>query len=1147
MGVPAFFRWISMKYPKIISDVVERKMVVVDGIAIPFDLREDNPNGVEYDNLYVDMNGLIHPCSHPEDRPPPQTEEEMYIAVTKYLDRLFAAVRPRRLLFLAIDGVAPRAKMNQQRSRRFRAVRDTRQKKEMLNEVKQEMLDLGLDVPSDENEAWDANVITPGTPFMHRLSEYIRFYILDKMNKAPAWKNIKVIFSDATVPGEGEHKIMNFIRAQRSQPGYDPNQRHILHGLDADLIMLALATHEVHFSILREKIFMSKREKESGPVISQAQLLLDEKIKQQGGSLRNTLNHEDSWVHAKPLQVLNVDILRDYLENEFQLLGQPNYLPFKYELERVIDDFVFLCFFVGNDFLPHLPSLDIRDGALDFLIECYKHTLPTLGNYLTSPGGNVNLQQVDIILAKVGEVEDEVFQLRKATEDKELMIHKRMRQQENAKRAAGSKGKLAAAAFERMAQENGEKLLRFGSNNASKNDSNSNYNNSMDVEDNTPNITKSTATSKSPSSGSNLMEITNDYIQEHLTSFEHMKTELKIAMKKLQDFRKGDGDNLKLGGSSDKFPNSTSNEDPITTVSNLVADAEAEVDGDAVDEDDEIGAEVVDSAVAVVANEKFKEEVKSRMKNKMDLLLDKYRATVQDHVRLHEKGWKDRYYNEPYKRDNIEEGGGMEKLRQSYIEGLCWVLKYYYEGCPSWSWYYPFHYAPFASDLLNIDSYKIEFELGAPFSSVEQLLAVLPVESRHALPESCSWLMTDQTSPIIDIYDSTNVPLDPNGKFQEWQWILLLPFLDSTRVSKAFDSCRDHLTEEDKKRNDVGSSVMFYHRHHSLGNTLFESSMQLSSGQSDTFGQFYDKKNNIDDGSTVAFDTSSGNGIAGQVSLPPGHFYARIDGDVTAPERPPGIFNTVKSNQVACVTYMLPTELLHESKLLDGACRDPCPLNSNDLAPRRPPRLNRGKYNIVDMAVKIRNRQEQQYNTHSTFPRPAMAMMSGSNTQGQLSGHGYGYGPPVAALGMSMSNRSIHSMDNMNMGSGHNYNRRNMSSSSSRSTGSTWGAPRIASDLSFGSSPHSRASTSSHNSSSMNMNIRQGVNTNGNMHGTHSQSFLPPPPPLMPTSASAMAQAQAQAQVQAATKRGRGRVMPPPPPDTQGLVSLAKLAKRGRK
>ena len=247
MGVPAFYRWLAEKYPKIVFDVIEKRVSYCNEQPIPLELTEENPNGQEYDNLYIDMNGLIHPCSHPEDREAPTSEAEMYINITKYLDRLFAAIRPRRLVYLAIDGVAPRAKMNQQRSRRFRAALDAKERSNIMKDVMKEIEELGIGTSDDaeHKEVWDSNVITPGTEFMSRLSVYIWFYVLDRMNKHAAWRNVLVIFSDANEPGEGEHKIMQYIRTQRSLEGYDPNQKHVLHGLDADLIMLALATHEV--------------------------------------------------------------------------------------------------------------------------------------------------------------------------------------------------------------------------------------------------------------------------------------------------------------------------------------------------------------------------------------------------------------------------------------------------------------------------------------------------------------------------------------------------------------------------------------------------------------------------------------------------------------------------------------------------------------------------------------------------------------------------------------------------------------------------------------------------------------------------------------------------------------------------------------
>ena len=71
----------------------------------------------------------------------------------------------------------------------------------------------------------------------------------------------------------------------------------------------------------------------------------------------------------------------------------------------------------GNDFLPHLPSLDIRDGALDFLFNVYKRILPTLGDYITNHGGEVNLSHVDVILAEVGAIEDYVFSMKHQNEE----------------------------------------------------------------------------------------------------------------------------------------------------------------------------------------------------------------------------------------------------------------------------------------------------------------------------------------------------------------------------------------------------------------------------------------------------------------------------------------------------------------------------------------------------------------------------------------------------------------------------------------------------------------------------------------------------------------------------------------------------------
>lgn len=259
MGVPGFYRWLIRRYPEIL---VEKK--------------------AKYDALYLDMNAIIHPCCQGQT-----DEKSMFANVWKAVDKLVDMVRPTILLYLAIDGVAPRAKMNQQRTRRFRTAKENSTK-------------------------WDTNQITPGTPFMSRLSNSLQQYIT--MKQYP----FSVILSDSSVPGEGEHKIMKFLRFLKARGGSFAH--HCMFGGDADLFMLALLTEERSFTILREDPNAS-------------------------------MNH----FHWVDLQVLRGRLLND--------LG--------YHRES-IQDFIVLCFLAGNDFLPSISRFEIGQGILVRLMQHYR-------------------------------------------------------------------------------------------------------------------------------------------------------------------------------------------------------------------------------------------------------------------------------------------------------------------------------------------------------------------------------------------------------------------------------------------------------------------------------------------------------------------------------------------------------------------------------------------------------------------------------------------------------------------------------------------------------------------------------------------------------------------------------------------------------
>lgn len=700
MGVPALFRWLSKKYPKIISPVVEDEGDAQYGREPQY--LDPNPNG-ELDNLYLDMNGIVHPCSHPEHKPAPETEDEMFLDVFKYTDRVLMMARPRKVLVIAVDGVAPRAKMNQQRARRFRAAQDAKiQDEERARQIADaEARGEVIEESIKGKKKWDSNAITPGTPFMDGLAAALRYWVAYKLASDPGWKDLQVIISDATVPGEGEHKLMSFIRSQRLDPLHDPNTKHCIYGLDADLIFLGLATHEPHFRVLREDVFAQGGGRNM-KYSDQMNMTAEEK---------KALDAQDA---KKPFLWLHVNVLREYLEVELKVR-----MGMQWDVERAIDDWVFMCFFVGNDFLPHLPSLSVRDNGIDILVGCWKLIVSKVSDYLTCDG-KLNLDAVEHLLRALSHKEDDILRRRHENEQ---------RYQNNDKR--------------RKVARDEEKSLR------------AQYLSTV-------------------SKGKEKAPITAD-----------MNMPLMDTSGKLVD-----------GYAQLSNKDIVNNRDVITKANMANADAAAALK--------KLIAQKNGDAPAEELAESASEELKKRSASELETT-ESEADPDEDQVKEWEPGYRDRYYKIKFNLSTKEE---IEKTRRdlvySYIEGVSWVLLYYYQGCPSWQWYYPYHYAPFAADFTDLAEIfgdkGIKFIQGEPFSPYEQLMSVLPAASGHALPEVFRDLMSNPDSEIIDFYPE-NFKIDMNGAKMSWQGIALLPFIDEHRLLTAVRGKYDELTDAEKERN----------------------------------------------------------------------------------------------------------------------------------------------------------------------------------------------------------------------------------------------------------------------------------------------------------------------------------------------------------
>lgn len=538
------------------------------------------------------MNGIIHNCTHNDSDGPTtrMTEDKMFIAIFNYIEHLFGKIKPKQLFFMAIDGVAPRAKMNQQRARRFRTALDA-------EKAREKAIREGVEMPTEP--PFDSNCITPGTEFMAKLTQQLKYFINKKVSEDLDWQGVEVVLSGHEVPGEGEHKIMEYIRQAKAQPGYDPNRRHCLYGLDADLIMLGLLSHDPHFCLLREEVTFGRQSKTKS----------------------KELEHQNFYL-------MHLCMVREYLELEFQELEEPGALGFDFDMERVIDDFILMAFFVGNDFLPNLPHLHINEGALALMFNVYKTVLPKAKGYINE-GGVINMERLALLLDELSHVEYRHFESENA--DAAWFKGKRLEKEDVMERTK-KRGTIVMSTDQKKLFSKIKSWVGT-------------Y---LETKDSTPYdlpISLNAADRK--------------FVQDLADS-------LHLHWKTIQD----DEGNRHLQLS---FP------------PNLVENGEdAEDEEDSESEDDE-AKKAIYRVIQKYDNAKVvdisPEEAQSAMEKKYD---EKFQS------------WKDQYYTTKFGwgRDNEKE---LKKLTENYVQGLQWVLYYYYRGVASWPWFYGYHYSPMIS------------------------------------------------------------------------------------------------------------------------------------------------------------------------------------------------------------------------------------------------------------------------------------------------------------------------------------------------------------------------------------------------------------------------------------------------------------------
>lgn len=372
MGVPSFFAWWAKHYPE---EILYKCLPYSDYV------------------LLLDFNGAIHPAVRTD---PTMLYSQMFAAVCDYLGPIIKSVKPKEVV-IAIDGVAPVAKLSQQRERRYKSAKESKHKEDMAIEFGQPV----------RAEHVDFNMISPGTEYMYDLEQTLIQELSNATSKGGKWEGIKFSLNGSGIPGEGEHKIMDEIRSRKAK---GLKEHYCIYGLDADLIFLSMENVPDCF-LVRENVRFVNRDTLGFDPTLYPYIYLD--IAELRDKVCKLLDPICKLNHLNQLGFKYSRLVAPRTRESVVDLDKVDFYHPERDVQRLVRDYIFICFMLGNDFLPRLPCLKIRNGSLNDIIVMYKQVAWKLGCFLVNADLTVNRLFFHGLLHLIASFEDEfMIQLR---------------------------------------------------------------------------------------------------------------------------------------------------------------------------------------------------------------------------------------------------------------------------------------------------------------------------------------------------------------------------------------------------------------------------------------------------------------------------------------------------------------------------------------------------------------------------------------------------------------------------------------------------------------------------------------------------------------------------------------------------------------